>query len=43
MPGVPCVRPSQGSVQYAANGRPPDSRIVSAAARTSRPTSQWPV
>src|SRR4029453_9047211 len=43
MPGVPWVRPSQGSVQEAANGSPFASRIASPAARTSTPTSQWPV
>ena len=43
MPGVPCVRPSHGSVQNAANGMQPQSRRASAAACTSSPTSQWPV
>ena len=40
---VPCVRPSHGSLQYAANGSPPSSLIRSAAAWTSKPTSQCPV
>jgi hypothetical protein len=43
MPVVPCVRPSHGSEQKAANGTPPACLISSAAARISSPTSQWPV
>src|SRR6266508_2353227 len=43
MPVVPWVRPSQGSLQYAANGTAPAARSVSAAARTRRPISQCPV
>ena len=31
MPGVPCERPSHGSVQNAANGMQPESRRASAA------------
>ena len=40
MPVVPCVRPSHGSLTYAANGTTPSARSASAAARTSRPISQ---
>ena len=43
IPVVPCVRPSHGSLQYAANGIAPAPRSVSAASRTSSPISQWPV
>src|SRR5919108_2412452 len=43
MPVVPCMRPSQGSLQYAANGIAPAARSVSATPRTSSPISQCPV
>ena len=43
IPAVPCERPSQGSVTCAANGMQPSAASASAAARTSRCTSQWPV
>ncbi len=43
MPGVPCVRPSHGSVQYAAKGIAPADDSSSAAASISSPTSQCPV
>ena len=43
MPSVPCVRPSHGSEQYAANGTTPRRFNSLAAASTSRPISQWPV
>src|SRR5436309_8742721 len=43
IPVVPCVRPSQGSLQYAAKGIAPAARSVSAASRTSSPISQCPV
>ena len=42
MPVVPCVRPSQGSVQKPANGMQCSARSSSAAAFISRATSQWP-
>ena len=43
MPGVPWVRPSQGSEQAPANGITCRRRSSSAAAWTSRPISQCPV
>src|SRR2546425_9329059 len=43
IPVVPWVRPSQGSLQYAAKGIAPAARSVSAAPRTSSPISQCPV
>ena len=41
--GVPCERPSHGSVQAPANGIAPAALNSRAAASISRPTSQWPV
>ena len=43
IPVVPCDRPSHGSETWAANGSAPSRSSSSAASRTSRPTSQWPV
>jgi hypothetical protein len=43
MPVVPCVRPSQGSVQAPAKGVARSAFNSRAASATSRPTSQWPV
>ena len=43
MPVVPWVRPSQGSLTYAANGTTPSARSACAASRTRRPISQCPV
>ncbi|TWH05087.1 hypothetical protein L613_006400000110 [Pseudoxanthomonas taiwanensis J19] len=43
MPVVPWVRPSHGSEHITENGRPPLAANVSAAARTRRSISQWPV
>jgi hypothetical protein len=43
IPAVPCVRPSHGSVQYAANGTAPSDFNVRAASLTNSPTSQCPV
>ncbi len=40
---LPCVRPSQGSVQAPAKGTAPADFSSFAAASTSSPTSQWPV
>ena len=40
MPTVPCVRPSHGSEQNAANGRHSCARNSSAAACISSPISQ---
>ena len=43
MPGVPWVRPSHGSEQKPAKGRPPSAASSWAAACMSNPISQWPV
>jgi hypothetical protein len=43
IPFVPWVRPSQGSVQYAAKGIAPRAFNSFAAASINKPTSQWPV
>ena len=43
IPVVPCVRPSQGSVQAPAKGTAPRAFNSRAASATSRPTSQCPV